>query len=400
MLHAFNGTDGAAPEASLITDAQGNLYGTTYSGGTGSCDGGCGTVFELSPDSSGGYTEHVLHDFQGALADGQQPQASLIFGQQGNLYGTTYAGGQSVTAASGTVFELSPNGDGTWTEIILHSFNGALDGGTDGGEPQAGLIFDAAGNLYGTTAGGGTGTGCVGGNGCGTVFELMPESSGTWHEKILHNFTNNHQDGFIPMSTLVMDGSGDFYGTTYYGGSGGGTVFRIKRTAGGWEENVVYAFPLGVHGCNPYSGLAHDTEGNLYGTTVGCGSHPGDGTVYKLTHETGGGWTPSVIHTFTGAADGVFPYGNPTLDTAGNVYGTTLDGGGTSALCSSGCGVVFKLTPAGADTYTESILASFGNGNGGSGPLAGLTIDANGNIFGTAAFGAPNGEGAVFEIIP
>ena len=202
VLHAFGGNpDGSAPESNLIFDGAGHLYGTTYAGGTGiACLNGCGTIFQLTPDGTGGFTERVIHSFQGPLIDGQNPQAPLILDAQGNLYGTTYSGGQSARRASGTVFKLSPNGDGSWTETVLHNFNGALDGGHDGGDLQGGLVFDGAGNLYGTTAGGGTGTGCGAGpaTGCGTVFELTPTASGEWQETVLHNFTNNHSDGWRP----------------------------------------------------------------------------------------------------------------------------------------------------------------------------------------------------------
>jgi uncharacterized repeat protein (TIGR03803 family) len=403
-LYAFKGApDGAAPESSLIMDAQGNLYGTTYSGGTGPCDHGCGTVFELSPNSDGGYTEHVLHSFRGSLTDGQQPQAPLIFDAQGNLYGTTASGGQGA-AASGTVFKLAPQGDGSWTETVLHSFNGGLDGGTDGGEPLAGLVFDSDGNLYGTTAGGGTGTGCPAsiGTGCGTIFQLTPTISGPWQETILHNFTNDHQDGWSPQSNLIADGLGNFYGTTYYGGSapaGGGTVFRLRKTSAGWQVTILYNFTCGADGCDPYSGVVFDAAGNLYGATVGGGSSTGQGVVYKLSHNAGGGWTQSVIHRFAGGADGMYPYGSPILDASGNVYGTTLDGGGPGCLFAAGCGMVYQLIPGSGGAYTESILTNFGNGGAGSGPLAGL-MDSGGNLYGTAAFSGPDGSGTVFEIVP
>jgi uncharacterized repeat protein (TIGR03803 family) len=404
-LHTFGGDpDGAGPESDLVMDAQGNLYGTTYLGGTGPCDGGCGTVFELSPDAAGGYTERVIHSFEGSLVDGQMPEAPLIFDAEGNLYGTTLSGGQKVTAAAGTVFKLTRHPGGDWTETVLHSFNGALDGGKDGGQPQAGLIFDAAGNLYGTTAGGGTGAGCVGGNGCGTVFELSPAAGGAWHETILHNFTNDHTDGWIPQSTLIMDAAGSLYGTTFYGGSspaGGGTVFRLSRTSNGWQEDILYNFRCAADGCSPYSGVAFDADGNLYGTTVGGGANPARGVVYKLAPAAAGAWTQSVLHAFgETSSDGILPYGKPIVDAAGNVYGTTFyGGGGESSVCSDGCGTVFKLTPNGAGGYTESILSRFGNGSQGSSPLTGLLMDGAGNLYGTAAFGGAHGGGVVFEII-
>jgi uncharacterized repeat protein (TIGR03803 family) len=405
-LHAFEGDpDASAPESNLVMDTHGNLYGTSYAGGDGPCEYGCGTVFELSPDGTGGYTERVIHAFQGPLIDGQQPQAPLIFDAKGNLYGTTLAGGRALEGNSGTVFRLSPEGGGTWTETILYSFRGGVGNSTDGAGPLAGLVFDSAGNLYGTTAGGGTGTACGASIvvGCGTVFELSPAESGPWQETILHYFTNNHTDGWSPQSNLIRDRSGNFYGTTYYGGSahqGGGTVFRLSHSAGGWQETILYNFTCGSDGCSPYSGLSFDA-GNLYGTTVGGGASPGAGVVYKLTRDEAGGWTENVIHMFAGNADGMYPYGNPILDASGNVYGTTLDGGGTTNdSCAEGCGTVYKLIPGESGSYTESILSRFGNGEAGGAPLAGLLMDSSGNLYGTAAFSGPHGAGAVFEILP
>jgi len=407
VLHAFRGSpDGTAPESNLIFDAAGNLYGTTYEGGTGTaCAGGCGTVFQLTPDGSGSFSERVIHSFEGPLFDGQNPQAPLIFDAQGNLYGTTYSGGQGVRRASGTVFKLSPKPDGSWTETVLHNFNGALDGGHDGGDLQGGLLFDQAGNLYGTTAGGGTGTGCGAGpaTGCGTVFELSPTPGGEWQETILHNFTNNHSDGWNPESGLIFDVAGNLYGTTFYGGAapmGGGTVFELTHASGRWQESVVYSFKCAADGCSPYSGLVFDTAGNLYGTTVGGGDKQGDGTVFKLAPGPAGGWTETVIHTFTPGHDGIEPYGGPILDAAGDVYGTTFyGGGGTVTGCSDGCGTVYELMP-GPSGYTEAILARFGNGGLGVGPLTGLLMDAQSNVYGTAAFGGPDSAGVVFEVLP
>ncbi|MGC9952435.1 MAG: choice-of-anchor tandem repeat GloVer-containing protein [Bryobacteraceae bacterium] len=406
-LHAFQGDpDAAAPESNLVMDAHGDLYGTSYSGGDGPCEYGCGTVFELSPDGTGGYAERVIHTFQGPLVDGQQPQAPLIFDAQGNLYGTTLAGGRSLEGNSGTVFRLSPRSDRTWTETILYSFRGGVSDSTDGAGPLAGLVFDAAGNLYGTTAGGGTGTACGAGivTGCGTIFELSPAESGPWQETILHNFTNNHTDGWSPQSNLIMDRSGNFYGTTYYGGSapeGGGTVFRLSHSVDGWQETVLYNFTCRSDGCSPYSGLSFDAVGNLYGTTAGGGDSTGQGVVYKLTRNGAGGWTERVIHMFMGNTDGMYPYGNPILDASGNVYGTTLDGGGgTTDSCADGCGTVYKLAPGPGGSYTESILSRFGNGEAGGGPLAGLFMASGGNLYGAAAFSGPHGAGVVFEILP
>ena len=401
LLHIFAGTpDGGYPQSSLVFDGHGNIFGTTYAGGTGSCIAGCGTVFELTPNGSGGYTERVIYSFQGSPVDGQNPQAPLIFDSEGNLYGTTDSGGV-LLGADGTVFELSRGHNDTWTETILHSFTG----GQDGGNLQGGLIFDKAGNLYGTAAGGGTGTGCAGGiSGCGLVFELTP-TGGSWQETVLHDFTNDHSDGWNPMAGFVSDTAGNLYSTTYYGGSepmGGGTVFEMTPTSNGWQESVLYSFTCESDGCSPYSSLALDPAGNLYGTTAGGGAALGYGVAFKLTPNTNGGYTQSVIHTFGSGDDGRYPYSNPILDAKGNLYGTTdLGGGGTNASCSNGCGTVYKLTPGPGGSYTETILARAGNAPAGGGPLAGLATGGKpAALYGTLDFGGPGGAGTLFELAP
>ena len=400
LLHAFRGTpDGGGPESALISDGHGNFFGTTFIGGTGGgCFGGCGTVYELEPSGSG-FTERVIYSFQGSLVDGSNPEAPLIFDSEGNLYGTTLGGGVGLTGA-GTVFELSPTQNGTWQETVLHSFSG----GQDGGNLQGGLIFDSAGNLYGTAAGGGSGTGCAGGIGCGVVFELTP-SNGSWQETVLHNFTNNHSDGWGPLAGFIADSAGNLYSTTFYGGSepmGGGTVFMMSHTPTGWQESILYNFSCEADGCSPYSSLARDSAGNLYGTTVGGGSSLGLGVVFKLTLGSNGAYTQSVIHTFENAGnDGRYPYGNPILDSKGNLYGTTdLGGGGTNSLCSDGCGTVYELIPSTGGAYSESILARLGNGSAGIGPLTGLIMNQQGALFGSIAFDGKGGAGALFELIP
>ncbi|MGA2904008.1 MAG: choice-of-anchor tandem repeat GloVer-containing protein [Candidatus Korobacteraceae bacterium] len=225
VLHSFNnnGVDGAEPYAGLIFDAAGNLYGTTGNGGVNAG----GTVLELTPAGGGNWAETVLYSFcsQTNCTDGANPSASLIFDAAGNLYSTTDAGG---TYGDGTVFELTPTAGGGWTEQVLHSFN---NNGTDGAYPYAGLIFDATGNLYGTTLNGGTYQ-CVD-EGCGTVFELTPTAGGGWTEQVLHNFGNG-TDGFWPYAGLILDAAGNLYGTTQLGGTGGncggygcGTVFEL-----------------------------------------------------------------------------------------------------------------------------------------------------------------------------
>ena len=216
VLHFFaqGPADGFGPTSNLIFDSSGNLYGTTEYGGAHSF----GTVFKLSPGTDGTWTETLLYSF--LKKEGQNPWGGLIFDSSGNLYGTTQAGGAYAgNALSGTVYELSPNGDGTWSEKVLHSFGN----GTDGAQPMAGLVADPAGNLYGTTFRGGA-------NSAGTVFKLTPVGDGTWTEKIVHSFGKG-TDGSTPFhSSLIFDSAGNLYGTTSAGGKyGAGTVFRIMN---------------------------------------------------------------------------------------------------------------------------------------------------------------------------
>ena len=384
VLHSFhrNGTDGYTPQASLIFDAAGNLYGTTVDGGTYRG----GTVFELTPQAGGGWTEKVLHSFHGNRTDGASPYAGLIFDAAGNLYGTTVDGG---TDRGGTVFELTPQAGGGWTEKLLYSFN---FNGTDGYYPFAGLIFDAAGNLYGTTYQGGT-------HGRGTVFELTPQAGGGWTEKVLHSF--NPTDGYYPKAGLVLDAAGNLYGTTEQGGIyGGGTVFELTPTAGGgWMVTVLLNFNY-TNGAYPVASLIFDAAGNLYGTTTGGGYDLG--TVFELTPQAGGGWTENVLHSFNGT-DGYNPYASLIFDAAGNLYGTTVYGG-TGSNCGSGppgCGSVFELTPQAGGSWTEQVLYSFNNnGTDGFQPYTGLIFDAAGNLYGTTSEGGTHRSGTVFEITP
>src|SRR5271157_110097 len=379
VLHSFNnnGTDGALPYAGLIFDAAGNLYGTTWLAGTY----GYGTVFELTPTAGGGWTEQVLHSF-GNGTDGNQPVAGLIFDAAGNLYSTTVGGGDY---DYGTVFELTPAAGGGWTEQVLHSFGN----GTDGASPYAGLIFDAAGNLYGTTYLGGT-------YGYGTVFELTPAAGGGWTEQVLYSF--DYTDGAHPEAGLIFDFAGNLYGTTAFGGtgtfrSGGcGTVFELTPTAGGgWTEKVLYSFGNSLSdGLGP-GGLIFDAAGNLYGTTAYGGTY-GGGTVFEVTPAAGGGWTEQVLRSFNGT-DGAFPSAGLIFDAAGSLYGTASEYG------AYGDGTVFELTPGGGGNWAEQVLHSF-NGTDGDGPGAGLIFDAASNLYGTTSGGGTYGYGTVFELTP
>ncbi len=332
-VFSFSGNNGKSPFASLILDASGNLYGTTAIGGNSGkgCGGGyegqgCGAVFELSPQAGGGWTEKVLYSFKDNGTDGYDPMASLILDAAGNLFGTTSSGGAN--QYYGTVFELTPSASGAWTETVLRSFT---FNGMDGNGPLNPLIFDAAGNLYGTTG--------FGGNGGGAVFELTHKAGKIWTEKTLYSFSGG-TDGSTP-NALIFDASGNLYGTTYLGGLyGGGTVFEMKPEAGGrWAVKVLYSFPNpGTDGYKPYGGLALDA-GVLYGTTNLGGAY-GYGTAFELKPLTGGGWAYKVLHSFGSGQDGQSPYAGLVVDAAGNLYGTTAHGGANNVY-----GTVFEVIP-------------------------------------------------------
>jgi uncharacterized repeat protein (TIGR03803 family) len=376
----------------------------------------------------------VLHSFAGG-ADGAQPVAGLIRDAAGNLYGTTYVGGGSDACGygCGTVFKLSPTG----TETVLHSFINGMDGsspngllrdaagnlygtansggadgagvvfklssigtdavlytvtgGADGFEPNGPLIQDAVGNLYGTTNAGGSTTGTCR---CGVVFELIRRNSG-YDFKVLQNFTGG-ADGAIPAG-LVRDAAGNLYGTTSYGGGGSkvctdapggcGTVFKLSPTG---TKTILHRFTGGADGAHPAGNLIQDAAGNLYGTT-----EYGEGVVFKLSPT---GCTYTILYSFTGGADGAGPSSGVIRDAADNLYGTTLGGG------AYGAGVVFKLSPTG----TETVLHSFTGGPDGANPFAGLVPDTAGNLYGTTLYGGAasstcafgNGCGVVFRLAP
>jgi uncharacterized repeat protein (TIGR03803 family) len=410
VLHSFdnNGEDGYAPNAGLISDAAGNLYGTTPTGGTGSCmpeygsiPTPCGTVFELSPQSGGGWTEKVLYSFHGA--DGYNPAAGLTLDATGNLYGMTTWGGtglcvpfkQSNPMGCGVVFELTPAAGGVWSEKVLHDFKVDGSGGTG---PSAGLVFDAAGNLYGTTKVGGA-------YGYGTVFELSPASGGNWNEAVLYSF--NYENGSSPNSILVFLG-GNLYGTTANGGRphGGGTVFELTpKTGGGWSEKVLHSFCSQVNcrdGYYPAGNLIVDAAGNLYGTTLYGGNHVSCeqgttyicGTAFELTLNADRSWTETVLHDFGAHGDGAYPSGGLVFDAAGNLYGTTFQGG------TDGSGTVFEMSPQADGNWAESVLYSFHTGkmNDGGFPVGSLVIDASGSLYGATGTGGMYYDGTVFEI--
>jgi uncharacterized repeat protein (TIGR03803 family) len=391
--------------------------------------------------SAYGQTETVLYSFlPGGLGNPSWLVAGLVFDSSGNLYGMTQEGGAN---NAGSIFELSPISGGGWLETTLYSFTGETDGalpwsslaidsagnlygtssngsslygtvfelspvagggwhfttlhsftlGLDGGGPVGGVVLDPAGNVYGTASSGGA-------HGVGTVFELSPRSGGGWHFTVLHAF--NTTDGRYPYDNLTLDSAGNLYGTTVQGGvatrctsrlvSGCGVVFKLSPAAGGpWHYTDLHAFNK-IDGEAPMGGVVLDVDGNLYGTTS-AGGALGAGTIFKLSPSTGGAWHETLIHSFTGTTDGSYPVASLTLDALGNIYGTTELGG------AAGDGIVFEFSHASGGGWTETVLHDFAGADG-SQPRCTPVFDSSGNLYGTTQVGGAFGAGTAFEIIP
>jgi hypothetical protein len=360
IIYKFQGqeaNDGGLPNGGLIIDASGNLYGVTAYGGSGDCvllglRAGCGTVYELSPPQQKGdaWTETILYSFPTAK-QGYLPNGDLVFDGAGNLYGATEFGGGKGTTCNdfyeycGAVFELSPpkTKGGKWTEKVLHAFAG----GTDGANPNGGLLLDDKGAVYGTTYSGGNQS-CHYEDefGCGTVFELeSPTTKGrAWTESQLHVFAGG-TDGGNPAGDLIFDAKGSLYGTAQGGSSsGGGIVYRLTATDGGrWKKTVLHWFSNSGSGAS-LAGLLFDSAGNLYGTTAGGDSERG-GTVFRLRPPIGKRrvWALDLLYGFTGSPDGAYPVARLVFG-HGSLYGATQEGG-TGQACQGGCGTVFEVSP-------------------------------------------------------
>ncbi|HXM45403.1 MAG TPA: choice-of-anchor tandem repeat GloVer-containing protein [Bryobacteraceae bacterium] len=370
VLHSFSGQpmDGAAPQAALLADSDRNLYGTTFSGGAS----GAGVVFKV--DKTG--EETVLYSFTGGV-DGGNPYAGLVRDSGGNLYGTTYFGGTFSSplcvSGCGVVFKL----DATGTESVLHSFTR----GVDGANPYAGLLQDSAGNLYGTTTLGGE-------SGDGVVFKLDP----TGNYSVLHSFGGS--SGAIPNAGVILDSEGNLYGTASAEGTGGngcegggsscGIVFKLDPAG---SLTVLHSFTGGADGGNPFAGVILDEMGNLYGTTTDGGANSSCcGVLFKLDPSG----TLTVLHTFTGGTDGGSPYAGLTRDAAGNLYGTATAGGVKDN------GVVYKLDAAG----NFSVLYSFSGATSGDKPYGGVIRGSRGNLYGTTISGGRTSAGVIFWLEP
>lgn len=321
IIHHFKGPDGEGPVGGLILDSSGNLYGTTWRGGNG-----FGTVFELYP-SRNAWKEKVLYRFA-APPDVVNPISALTFDADGNLYSTASVGAYS----HGGVFKLKPTANG-WQETVIYNFTGGGDGETPNGQ----LALDSAGNLYGAAVYGGQ-------YGDGVVFELTPSSNGDWTESVLHSFTGS-TDGGGP-GAVLFDGAGNLYGTTQFGansschsdGPGCGIVFELAPSMGNWTLSVLHAFD-GSDGADPYAGLIFDSAGSLYGTTP-FGGHDNYGVVFKVS-QSGGNWTERVLHSFN-LNGGAYPWAGLILDQRGILYGATLHGGVGQ---DGGFGVLYSIAP-------------------------------------------------------
>lgn len=390
IIHAFGAPgDGSQLLGSVVLDNAGNIYGTTYGGGAYLC----GTVFELIPGSNGQWTEQQLHDFPCYELDGWGPRGGVALDTSGNVFGTTYYGG-SFVGGNGAVFELTPGSEG-WTETLLHTFN--LQ---DGSGPNAGVTLDSQGNLYGTTLAGGSYE-------CGTAFELM-KGSGAWTFAVLHDFrVGNLNDGCGLYSGVIVGNSGDIFGTTAWGGTANlGVVYAlVPNVDGTWQEET---YNCGACGASVSTGVpAKGPTNTLYGTatyggvnTCGGGAYY-CGSIWQLSQQPGGQITSSTLYNFQTGSTGSLPVGGVVRDKAGNLYGTTSNGGGSSQSCGPyGCGVVYALLHQADGSWVYKVLHTFNYSDGGW-PGANLTLDGKGNIFGTTQFGGPYGiGGVVFEISP
>lgn len=377
VLHSFDIKDGYYPHGGVVFDQAGNLYGATFYGGSHNCENnGCGVVFKLIPNGDGSWSEQAIYTFTGGT-DGSHPYSDLVFDAAGNLYGTTYGNYYGGTGW-GTAFRLTPGADGSWQFSLLHTFGA----GKDGARPYGMLAIDKSGNLYGSTTIGGS-------HNAGIAFELSP-ASGSWTETLLHTFTGG-QDGSAPIGVLLGPG-GNIYGAAEQGGLGYGVIFELSLGSNGtWKETVLYSLTNTPGGSIPTS-LTLDASGNIYAAAAGGGSstycYNGCGLVFRLSPQSNGKYKYTPLHSFNGGGGD-----DPSaliLDSAGNLYGAAYTGG-------NGMGLIFELNPN-AD-WKETVIYEFTEALGGE-PVAPLTFDASGDLYGTAVYGGAGGGGVVFEVTP
>jgi uncharacterized repeat protein (TIGR03803 family) len=377
VIYSFaGGTDGLYADTDVVMDPSGNLYGTTVQGG----DHASGTVWQLHPNGDGSWSHSVLYSFTGG-ADGAEPYKGVTLDASGNLYGTaTSGGGGTCDSGCGVAYMLA--NDGAWTQSVIHAFTG----GDDGAGPGAPLTVGPHGDLYGMAPTGGA-------DGAGTIYRIY-QKNGAWNLQVIHTFTGGKDGSGGSAGRLVLKGL-SLYGTATAGGKfGEGTVYSLApASTGAWPLHVLYAFKDQPDGGFPYGGLMFDGVGNLYGTTYYAGAND-LGMVYELTPMQSGRWREHALYSFRGGSDGAQWIGNLVSDSAGNLYGTTSAGG---AL---GQGTVFALAPKKHHTWQESVLHSFGGSSDGALPYSGMIGDGQGHFFGATTRGGSAGDGALFEFTP
>ena len=364
---------GSNPYSKPIVTATGVIYGTAASGGVKNY----GTIFEVNPKAGGGWNARTIHFFKGG-SEGSTPIGNIVFDAAGNLYGVTSASG------GGTVYQLSPNGNGSWTLHTIYSFKSFPDANT----PYAGLTIDAAGSLYGTTNSGGA-------NGVGAIYKLAPNSDGTWSESVLYSLGSFSGDGTYTWAEPVFDAAGNLYGTTVSAGSyGSGTVYRLSPNSNGtWTETVLHSFTGQADQGTPKAAVWLDSVGNIFGTASADGTSVA-GTVFELSPNSNGTWTQKTLHTFGALGDGERPFSGLTPDAAGNLYGTTYIGG------AHGAGCVYRMHPGTGGSWNESVVYSFTGSSDGNAPGVGVTLGNGGVFYGVTSYGGSAQMGVVYALKP
>ena len=375
VIFSFEENEGEYADTDLETDSAGNIYGTTALGG----EHGSGTVFQLSPTPNG-WDHTVLYSFTGG-ADGSEPYKGVSIDRRGNLYGTAVTGGSGgCEGGCGVVYKLTKSG-GTWNQTVIYAFTG----GDDGSGPGARVTVDRSGSIYGMTPTGGA-------NGVGMIYKLHPDAGG-WDFQVIHTFTGG-DDGATGSAGRMLLSHGRLFGAVTAGGMyGSGVVFELTPTAvGEWDFRVLYSFHGQPDGSFPYGALLRGPSGKIYGTTY-YGGENGIGAVYELSPRPVGEWDGRVIYSFQSGSDGNSPISNLVPDIAGNLYGTTSEGG-------LGSGVIFKLTPIGGGQWTESVVHPFEGPPDGGFSYNGMVVDRFGNFYGATVHGGTDDDGCVYKFTP